>query len=77
MSEREPGPVRGRKARGASEPRFGARFWDGVEREIEALDWADLALFLRADRQAIEPRAAFSAGLFGQLRTLARRRWSN
>jgi len=77
MSERETGPVRPRQARSAAEPRFAARFWDGVEREIEALDWADLALFLRAERLPIEPRPAFSAGLLGQLQTLARRRWSN
>ena len=77
MSERETRPVRPRQARSASEPRFEARFWDGVEREIEALDWADLALFLRAGRLPIEPRPAFSTRLFGQLQTLARRRWSN
>jgi hypothetical protein len=77
MSERETRAVRALKARSASQSRFGARFWDGVEREIEALEWADLALFLRADRLPIEPRAAFARGLFGQLEGLARRRWSN
>jgi len=77
MSEWETGSVRLHQAHSGSQPRFGARFWGCVEREIEALDWADLALFLRADRLAIEPRPAFAAGLFGQLQALARRRWSN
>ena len=40
---------------------FGASFWDGVESEIEALDPADFALFLGADRLAIEPRPGVRA----------------
>ena len=76
MSERETRSVRPVKARSATQPRFGARFWDGVEREIEALDWADLALFMRADRLSIEPRAGYASGLFGQIEAVARRRWS-
>jgi hypothetical protein len=77
MSERESRAVRARQARSASERRHGTQFWDGVELELEALDWADLSLFLRADRLAIEPRPAFAASLFGQLRSLCRARWSN
>jgi hypothetical protein len=69
--------MRAVQARSAAGPRHGARFWDGVEREIEALDWADLSLFLRANRLPIEPRAAFASGLLGQLQPLCRRRWSN
>jgi len=69
--------MRPAQARSASQPRHGARFWDGVESEIEALDWADLSLFLRADRLPIEPRPAFASGLFGQLQSACRKRWSN
>jgi len=57
--------------------RFGARFWEAVECEIEALDAADYALFLGADRLEIEPRPAFERALETHLRGLCRRRWSN
>jgi hypothetical protein len=61
----------------AGSGRFGARFWDGVETEIEALDLNDFALFLGADRLAIEPRPRFERSLDTHLRALVRRRWSN
>ncbi len=57
--------------------RFAARFWDEVESEIEALDPADFALFLGADRLDIEPRRGFERSLQTHLRALVRRRWSN
>jgi hypothetical protein len=63
--------------RKAASGRFGARFWDGVESEIESLDPADFALFLGADRLDIQPRPAFERGLETHLRALVRRRWSN
>lgn len=56
---------------------FGARFWDGVESEVEALDAADYALFLGADQLEIEPRPAFERALLTHLAGLCRRRWSN
>ena len=65
------------QARLAGSGRFGASFWDGVESEIEALDPADFALFVGADRLAIEPRRGFERNLETQLRALVRRRWSN
>ncbi|HTO68397.1 MAG TPA: hypothetical protein VMR31_00925 [Myxococcota bacterium] len=64
-------------ARSGSQARHGARFWDAVEREIEALDAGDLALFLAADHLPIEPRASFRRGLRGHLQALCRARWSN
>jgi hypothetical protein len=64
-------------ARGLVKSRFGASFWDGVECEIEALDFADLALFLRADELAIEPRPGFEGALATHLSGLFRTRWSN
>jgi len=57
--------------------RLGASFWDGVEREIEALDWADFALFLGSDELAIEPRPAFARALSSHLQGIFRARWSN
>jgi hypothetical protein len=65
------------ETRMAGSGRFGASFWDGVESEIEALDPADFALFLRADRLAIEPRHGFERNLETHLRAVVRRRWSN
>ncbi len=64
-------------ARSVSEVRFGGAFWDGVESEIEALDAADFALFLGADRWAIEARPGFTRGLEGHLARVCRARWSN
>ena len=75
MSERQ--TRQNAQARMAGSGRFGARFWDGVESEIEALDPADFALFLEADRLAIEPRGGFERSLETRLRGLVRRRWSN
>jgi hypothetical protein len=75
MSERETRVQA--QSRKAMAGRFGARFWDGVESEIESLDPADLALFLGADRLDIEPRPAFERCLETHLRALGRRRWSN
>ena len=76
MSERGLGRERVNARSAAAAPQ-GARFWEAVEREIEALDTADLALFLRAHRLPIEPRPAFARGLFAHLQGQARRRWSN
>jgi len=72
MSEREQ-KAQPRKASG----RFGPRFWDAVEREIEAFDPADFAAFANADKLDIEPRPAFERALSTRLRALVRRRWSN
>jgi hypothetical protein len=74
---RERGTERQAYARGLVKSRFGASFWDGVEREIEALDFADLALFLRADRLPLEPRPGFEGALAAQLAARFRGRWSN
>lgn len=60
----------------ASPGRHGARFWDEVEREIERLDWRDLAEFLAAPTLPIEPRPGFEAELCAELRGLVRRRFS-
>jgi hypothetical protein len=68
---------RAQQTRGQLEARHGATFWDAVEREVEALDVADFALFLRADGLPIEPRASFARALSGHLAALVRARWSN
>jgi hypothetical protein len=65
------------QSRRAASGRFGSRFWDGVESEVESLDTADFALFLGADQLDIEPRPAFERSLETHLRALVRRRWSN
>ena len=57
--------------------RFGARFWDAVEFEIEALDAADFALFLAADRLPCEARPGVVESLAASLATLCRARFSN
>ena len=64
-------------AQSMSEVRFGRIFWDGVESEIEALDYADFAVFLGADQLAIEPRGVFACALEGHLAAVFRARWSN
>ncbi|MFI5314177.1 MAG: hypothetical protein ACHQ6T_00620 [Myxococcota bacterium] len=69
MSERDTTQLR--------QARHGASFWDGVEREIEALDCADFALFLGADALAIEPRPEFGRALANRLQSVCRARWSN
>jgi hypothetical protein len=76
MCERGTGQ-RAQHARGLVKSRYGASFWDGVEREIEALDTSDFALFLGADRLGIEPRSGFESALYGHLSGLFRSRWSN
>ena len=73
MSERDTRQCARRSAAG----RFGARFWEGVESEIEALDPADFALFLGAHQLGIEPRPGFESALGAHLGALVRRRWSN
>ena len=69
MSERDTRQLR--------QARHSAAFWDGVEREIEALDCADFALFMGADALAIEPRPAFERALSTRLQSVLRARWSN
>jgi hypothetical protein len=77
MSDQGTGRERARHARSASAARLGASFWDGVEQEIEALDWDDFELFLSAGELAIEPRPAFEQALASHLRASFRARWSN
>jgi hypothetical protein len=77
MSDRGTRQQRAQHARSGSAARLGATFWDGVEQEIEALDWTDFALFMSADELAIEPRPAFARALSSHLRTIFRARWSN
>jgi hypothetical protein len=75
---RERGTERQAKhARGLVKSRFGASFWDGVEREIEAFDFADFGLFLRAGELPLESRPGFEGALGGHLAALFRSRWSN
>ena len=57
--------------------RFGARFWDAVEYEIEALDADDFALFLEADRLPFAAHPGFVAALGDSLAALCRARFSN
>jgi hypothetical protein len=59
------------------ETRFGGRFWDAVEHEVEAVDHADFALFMAAHRLPIEPRPGFRAGLEARLYRVFAARWSN
>jgi hypothetical protein len=57
--------------------RFGARFWDAVEHEIEALDADDFALFLAADRLPFAGRPEAVEALGDSLAALCRARFSN
>ncbi len=57
--------------------RFGARFWDAVEYEIEALDADDFALFLAADRLPCAAGAGRIEALGDSLAALCRARFSN
>jgi len=57
--------------------RFGARFWDAVEYEIEALDADDFALFLAADRLPCAAAPARIDALGDSLAALCRARFSN
>ncbi len=61
-------------ARGSSSGRihYGSGFWDEVEREIEAIDWRDLAEFLEADRGPFEPCAEFRENLRRELQSFVR-----
>jgi len=77
MSERVKQRQRAQRAPGAREALHGATFWDGVEYEIEALDAADFALFLRANSLPIRPDPGFARSLAGHLGSLCRARWSN
>jgi hypothetical protein len=60
----------------ASTRRYAGGFWDEVEREVEALDWRDLAEFLAAPALPIEPRPGFEEELRAELRLLVRRHFS-
>jgi hypothetical protein len=55
----------------------GAAFWDGVEREIEELDWLDFAEFAGADALAIEARPGFEERLAAELLARFRRRYTS
>ncbi len=65
------------QVRHAPGARFGARFWDGVEYEIEALDARDFALFLEADRLPYAGRPGVAEELARSLAALCRARFSN
>ncbi len=52
-----------------------SRFWEGVEQEIEALDWRDLAEFLECVGDPVEARAGFYEELRERLRTFVRTRY--
>ncbi len=67
----------GRQARQAPGARFGARFWDAVEYEIEALDASDFGMFLAADRLPFEPGPGVSDEITESLAALCRARFSN
>jgi hypothetical protein len=51
-------------------------FWEGVEREVEALDVVDLGEFLAADAAPVTPRPGFFQELRERLRGLVRSRYS-
>ena len=57
--------------------RYDARFWDEVERELEAFDAADFAEFVAAGRLPIEPQARFRESLLAHLCGVARACFSN
>jgi hypothetical protein len=67
-------PDQPRHAPGA---RFGARFWEAVECEIEALDARDFALFLAADRLPFAGRPGVFESLLKTLGARCRARFSN
>ncbi len=50
------------------------RFWDAVDKEIEAMDWADFQTFLAADGLPYEPRPSFEVRLRQRLRALITRK---
>jgi hypothetical protein len=51
------------------------RFWDEVEREVEAPDCKDLAEFLEADLLPVNARSEFFEELQEELRALVRARY--
>ena len=53
----------------------GVAFWEGVEREIEALDVFDLIEFMGAGSLPIESRPGFERDLEARLRAGFRRRY--
>lgn len=67
----------GKASRQAPGARFGARFWDAVEYEIEALDADDFALFLAADGQPCAASPGRFESLGESLAALCRTRFSN
>jgi len=71
------GKQRTQQSRQAADLRFGERFWDAVEYEIEALDAADFALFLAADRLPFAPRPGVAEALGVSLASICRARFSN
>ncbi len=68
---------RGQRSAHAVSVRFGTRFWDAVEYEIEALDAGDFALFLAADRFPCEARPGAFESIGARLAVLCRERFSN
>ena len=66
-----------KQTRQAPGVRFGARFWDAVEYEIETLDAADFELFVVADRLPFEPGPGVTVALGASLAALCRARFSN
>ena len=73
MSESRMAKATGRAIRA----RHGARFWDEVERELEAFDAADFAYYVAAGRLPIEPRPGFREALLAHLGMAVRTRFSN
>jgi len=61
----------------AADVRFGARFWDAVEYEVEVLDEDDFALFLAADQLPCEVRPGALESIGASLAALCRSRFSN
>ena len=66
-----------RNARSSATLRSVTGFLDAVEREIDALDPAELIEFLEADDLPIDPRPAFESGLRAHLLTRFRSRFSH
>lgn len=56
----------------ASGPWLRAAFWDGVEAEVEAIDWCDFADFVAADRLPIDARPEFERELRRSLLSFVR-----
>ena len=71
------GKQRAQQPRQAPDVRFGTRFWDAVEYEIEALDAGDFALFLAADQLPFAARSGVADALGESLAAICRARFSN